>query len=117
MPVFTPWRGLFRAYYCYKVLLEPVWNYEQQNDLRFLLLYVQVGSMQEQKIHIGKIVHQELKTQRRSVSWLAEQLHTDRSNTYKILKRQYIDTELLFRLCSVLNVDFFAIISNFINKN
>lgn len=73
--------------------------------------------MQEHEIHIGKIVHQELKKQRRSVAWLAEQLHTDRSNTYKILKRQFIDTELLFRLCSVLNVDFFTIISTSISKN
>lgn len=77
----------------------------------------QKKGMQEHEIHIGKIVHQELKTQRRSVAWLAEQLHTDRSNTYKILKRQFIDTELLFRLCSVLNVDFFAIISTSISKN
>lgn len=71
--------------------------------------------MQEHKIHIGKIVHFELYTQRRSVAWLASQLHTDRSNTYKILKRQYIDTELLLRLCFILNVDFFARISNLIN--
>ncbi len=58
-------------------------------------------------IHIGNIIRQELKQQRQSVSWLAYQLNTDRSNMYRILKKRNLDAELLRRISVILNHDFF----------
>lgn len=43
----------------------------------------------------------------RSVTWFANKLYCDRTNTYKIFKRQSIDTELLLRISQVLHVNFF----------
>ncbi|MFR9603416.1 MAG: hypothetical protein SNG02_06045 [Rikenellaceae bacterium] len=57
--------------------------------------------------HIGKIIEAELKRQRRSVTWLAQQLYCDRTNVYSIFKRQSLDTKLLFRISLLLKCDFF----------
>ena len=59
-------------------------------------------------LHIGKMVHDELRAQRRSVSWLAGEIHCNRSNAYKILERSNIDIELLVRISTALNHNFFA---------
>ncbi len=59
-------------------------------------------------IHIGSIIEQELRRQRRSVRWLAEELYLDRSNAYRLLRRQSIDTDMLVRISRVLGRDFFA---------
>lgn len=59
------------------------------------------------KINIGRIIHEELKSQRRSVAWLAEQIPYDRSYMYRILKKQTINFELLSRISNILNVNFF----------
>lgn len=42
-----------------------------------------------------------------SVAELANQLHTDKSNMYKILRKSHIDTELLYRISQILNHNFF----------
>ncbi len=57
--------------------------------------------------HIGKIIETELKKQKRSVTWLAQQLYCDRTNVYSIFKRQSLDTKLLFRISMLLKCDFF----------
>lgn len=59
-------------------------------------------------IHIGKIIEEELRRQRRTVRWLAGELYLDRSNAYRLLRRQSIDTEMLVRVSRVLGRDFFA---------
>ena len=56
---------------------------------------------------IGKLIEEELHRQERSVTWFANKLYCDRTNTYKIFKRQSIDTELLLRISQVLHVNFF----------
>lgn len=61
-------------------------------------------------IHIGKLIEEELHRQERSVTWFANKLYCDRTNTYKIFKRQSIDTELLLRISQVLHVNFLNII-------
>lgn len=58
-------------------------------------------------IHIGKIIENEFYSQGRSVSWLAERLHCDRTNIYNIFKRESIDTALLRRISDLLQHDFF----------
>lgn len=54
-----------------------------------------------------KLIEEELHRQERSVTWFANKLYCDRTNTYKIFKRQSIDTELLLRISQVLHVNFF----------
>lgn len=69
------------------------------------------------EIHIGKLIHQKLKEQERSGAWLARKLFTDPSNVSKIIRKQYIDTELLMRISNILNCDFFQCLSDFYRKN
>ncbi len=57
--------------------------------------------------HIGKIIEAELKRQKYSVTWFAQQLYCDRTNVYSIFKRQSLDTKLLLRISVLLKRDFF----------
>lgn len=56
---------------------------------------------------IGRIIQEELRRQERTVVWLARHLCCDRSNVYDIFKRQTIDCELLFRISTVMEHNFF----------
>ncbi len=58
-------------------------------------------------IHIGQLIKAKLQQEERSGAWLARKLSMDASNVSKILQRQYIDTELLLRISTILNEDFF----------
>lgn len=57
-------------------------------------------------IHIGNIIEQVFHEQGRSASWLAKQLHCDRTNVYNIFKRESIDTALLVRISNILQHNF-----------
>lgn len=73
--------------------------------------------MEKQKmIHIGEVIRQELKRQRLSAQWLAEQLNCDRTNVYNIFRRPTIDTSLLFRISIILQIDLFSRYSELINN-
>lgn len=58
-------------------------------------------------IHIGHIIEQELRRQRRSISWFAKELYCDRTNVYKIFHKASIDTLLLYRISTILSHNFF----------
>lgn len=62
---------------------------------------------QQERMHIGSLIKDELERQERTVSWFARKLNCDRSNIYKLFKRQNIDTDLLLRISVVLHYDFF----------
>ena len=47
-----------------------------------------------------------MRSQGRSVSWLAAQIPCDRSNIYNIYKRDAIDVKLLMRLSVILGHNF-----------
>lgn len=57
--------------------------------------------------HLGHLIRQELERQKRSVTWFAESISCDRTNCYLIFGKQYIDIELLMRICKVLKHNFF----------
>lgn len=63
-------------------------------------------------ISVGTLIKTELERQERSVVWFAQHLSCDRTNVYRIFAKDSIDTELLIRICKVLNHNFFADISN-----
>lgn len=67
-------------------------------------------------VHIGNLILHELNTQRRSASWLAEQLSCDRTNVYKIFKKKDIDTQLLLRVSRILGKDFFSVYTDLIRE-
>ena len=60
------------------------------------------------KVHIGSLIGDELRRQRRPAAWLAQDICCDRTNVYKILRKGSIDTELLCRISVALSHDFFA---------
>lgn len=59
-------------------------------------------------IHIGHIIQEELRTQGRTVTWLAKQLNLHRRACYRIFDCYSIDTHLLFRISQLLGRDFFS---------
>ncbi|GHT53879.1 hypothetical protein AGMMS49982_17660 [Bacteroidia bacterium] len=64
--------------------------------------------MENEKIHIGKLIRDRLKVDRRSAAWLADELHCNRSNIYRIIQTYHIDTEQLASISKILDYDFFA---------
>lgn len=68
-------------------------------------------------LHIGSKIEAELKEQRRSVQWLAKELYCDRTNVYKILKKESIDTNLLYRISKILSYNFFKHLSDDFSNN
>lgn len=58
-------------------------------------------------MHIGNLIKQQLEEQGRSVVWFARKLSYSRTNVYKIFEKPSIDTNLLLRISSILNYDFF----------
>ncbi|MCG4758780.1 MULTISPECIES: helix-turn-helix domain-containing protein [Bacteroides] len=68
-------------------------------------------------IHIGQMIEAELHRQERSVIWFARKLYCDRTNVYSIFKRQNIDTDLLMRICYILNCNFFDYYSTEFKEN
>jgi len=65
----------------------------------------------ETKIPIGKIIKQKLKSDNRSVAWLARQVNYGESNFSKKLNKNNIGIDLLFCISKILHEDFFAFYS------
>jgi hypothetical protein len=63
-------------------------------------------------LHIGNLIRQVFLSQGRSIKWFAEKLNCDRTNIYKIFRKEKIDTDLLQHICVILEHDFFLDISN-----
>ena len=58
---------------------------------------------------IGKVIEDELRSQDRTVVWLANKLDCNRTNVYKIFQRKSVDSELLLRLSNILKRNFFEL--------
>lgn len=74
------------------------------------------GSMAE-PIHIGHIIHEELRAQGRTVTWLARQLGTSRMACYRIFHSYSIDTHLLYRISELLERNLFEVYSGRLTFN
>lgn len=57
-------------------------------------------------IHIGNLIKQELLRQGRSVNWFAREIFCEKSNVYKMFKRDSIDLCQLMKISEVLNHNF-----------
>lgn len=67
-------------------------------------------------MHIGKKIESVLHEQGRTVTWLAMRLNFTRANIYKIFGREGIDTNLLLRISTELNHNFFNDLSSECSK-
>lgn len=68
-------------------------------------------------IHIGKQIRLKMEECKKTVVWLAEQLSCSRTNVYKIFDKYSIDTEMLARISTILDFDFFSLYSKDIKEN
>ena len=68
-------------------------------------------------IHFGNIILNELRRQRYSVAWFAKEMGSDRSNMYKLLARQHLNSDFILRAGKLLNHDFFGEASKIFLEN
>ena len=68
--------------------------------------------MNNNEIHIGEIILQKLKDEKRSVAWLAGETDEEPSTLRRKLKKQTIDTELLRNISKALHFWFFQYYSD-----
>lgn len=61
-----------------------------------------------ESIHIGRIIHKELRQQGRTVVWLSQQLNTSRMACYRLFNSYSIDTHVLYQISELLGKDFFS---------
>lgn len=59
------------------------------------------------EIHIGRLIQEQLKTDQRSVSWLAKQIPFTRNHLYKIFRKSSVDCALLLRISQAMQFNFF----------
>jgi len=57
-------------------------------------------------VHIGNLIHDELKRQGRNTQWLATKIYCEKSNVYKMFKRKSIDLDQLMRISEILQHNF-----------
>jgi plasmid maintenance system antidote protein VapI len=62
--------------------------------------------------HIGHLIKEELNRQGRSVTWFAAQLQCSRQNVYGIFENPWIYTDTLWKICQIMDFDFFELYSN-----
>ena len=67
---------------------------------------------QNKPFHIGQAIKAELARQGRSITWLAHQIGCTRENLYKIMRREWIYTDVLFKISDALDHDFFKACSD-----
>ena len=58
-------------------------------------------------IHIGQLIKEKVTEKRLSQEALGKMINTTKQNVGNIYKRRSIDTQLLLKLCTVLEYDFF----------
>lgn len=66
--------------------------------------------------HIGQLIRAELTRQGRTITWLSQQIGYTRENLYKIMRRKWIYTDVLFKICDALDYDFFKVCSDWRNS-
>ncbi len=62
--------------------------------------------------HIGHLIKKELARQERTVAWLARKMCCSRQNVYHLFESQWVNMEILSRLCDILNFNFFKVYSD-----
>ena len=63
--------------------------------------------------HIGHLIKEELARQERTVTWLANKLNYSRQNIYHLFRSQWIATDILLKVCDILDCNFFKVYSEY----
>lgn len=63
--------------------------------------------MDSSNIHIGNLIHEQLKADQRSAGWLSREIHCSRNHVYKIFRKSSLDSDLLFRISKAMQFNFF----------
>ena len=75
-----------------------------------------MAEKESNELHIGRLIQEQLKTDLRSVSWLAKQIPCTRNHLYKIFRKPSIDCALLLRISQAMQFNFFryyaAVVAN-----
>ena len=58
-------------------------------------------------LHIGHLIHEQLKRDQRSASWLAREIGCTRNHVYKIFNKPSLDSDLILRISVAMNFNFF----------
>jgi hypothetical protein len=61
----------------------------------------------ESRIHIGHLIHEQLRQDKRSVGWLSRQIPCSRNHVYKIFNKPSLDSDLILRISNAMNFNFF----------
>ena len=67
------------------------------------------------QIHIGNLIRDELRRQGHTNEWLMERISVSERTLQRLFNKPSIDTQLLFRISSVLGTDFFLHYSNLLS--
>lgn len=62
----------------------------------------------KKELHIGNMIQQEMEKQGRTVAWLAKSIYCEKSNIYKLFRRDSISIDQLMRISEVMGHDFLA---------
>lgn len=62
-------------------------------------------------VHIGQKIEELVRVKRFPIVEFARMINTTRNNVYNIFSRESIDTELLRKICKILEFDFFQYLS------
>ena len=68
----------------------------------------------EEKIHIGKLIQSKMEEEGRKARWLANKIHCDESNIYRIYQRPFINIEQLIQICIHLEINLFVHYSDYV---
>ena len=94
-----------------------LWEFIQRKSitLHFETIYSYYNNLtkpyQQMKIHLGKEIRQRLDENKKTVVWFSRQLNCSRTNVYKIFEKEHLDTGLLACISTILERDFFALLS------
>lgn len=69
------------------------------------------------QINIGEEIQKEMENQNIGATVMAKKIDTNRRRIYRILDKNSIDTELLFKVSKVLKHDFFKLYSDKLSEN
>ena len=61
----------------------------------------------ESNIHIGQLIHEQLRNDQRSVGWLAREIGCTRNHVYKVFNKPSLDVDLLLRISKSMQFNFF----------
>jgi len=81
---------------------------DEMDETGLDLSYYFCGVMEDEKrIHIGHIILAQLKADKRSVSWLAQEIGCTRGHLYKMFLKPSLDSDLILSISIAMCFNFF----------